>query len=311
MIQSDAELLEKISSDLDQIKKALKIVPDRQETITNFEESIENYEIFALDELKIGQGTIDNQKSAIKKFLAHCNGQINEQSVKAYLDSNESKDWKTNQLKAIRRYVRDYLKLGNWIQDFRFSKKKIQLKKVKIPNDNELAFFCTKLPYQVQMIFLILHNSGLRVGEVLALTLEIIDFEQNMIDASDIHEGQTKSAWISFFTLQTNQYLDSYVDEKSFTDDMKLFNISYNYVQECFKRVSQETGIAITPKTLRLIFTEKCTHAGIDEKYINAFGGRTPKGILHKHYTDYSPESLKLQYHKVEDDLKLPFSEEE
>lgn len=305
------EKLDRIIEDLDQIKKVLKIVPDRQTTITNFEDSLENYEIFALDELKIGQGTIDNQKSVIKSYLAHCNGQINEQTVKAYLDSNESKDWKTNQLKALRRYLRDYLKLGRWIEDFRFSKKKAQLKKVKIPSDNELAYFCSELPYQIQMIFLILHNSGLRVGEVLALTISIIDFEKNMIDASDIHEGQTKSAWISFITPQTNEYLQSYIESQSLYEESKLFDISYNYVQESFKKVSEEIGISISPKTLRLIFTEKCTHAGIDEKYINAFGGRTPKGILRKHYTDYSPESMRIQYNKVEDLLELPFLEDE
>lgn len=48
------------------------------------------------------------------------------------------------------------------------------------------------------------------------------------------------------------------------------------------------------------MFTEKCTQAQINEKYINAFCGRISKGVLAKHYTDYSPSSLKREYEKVE-----------
>ena len=56
---------------------------------------------------------------------------------------------------------------------------------------------------------------------------------------------------------------------------------------------------------LRSIFTEKCTVAKISDKYIDAFCGRTSPGIIAKHYTDYSPEKLRLQYNLVESLLVL------
>lgn len=53
---------------MSRIEKALKIVPDREAKIKDIESSIEHYEQYALVELKLGQSTINNQKSAIRVF---------------------------------------------------------------------------------------------------------------------------------------------------------------------------------------------------------------------------------------------------
>jgi len=91
------EKLDRILLDLSQIKKHWKIVEDRETTISDFEESIANFEQFALDEKKLTKGTINNQKSIIRAFLSHSSGHINHDSVKSYLDLNEDEDWKSNQ----------------------------------------------------------------------------------------------------------------------------------------------------------------------------------------------------------------------
>ena len=161
------------------------------------------------------------------------------------------------------------------------------------------------------MVFLILLTSGLRVGEVLKLRESDIDFETNMIDASDIHKGDTKSAWISYITYQAADYLQSYIETEIDSDNPKLFDISYNTVQEAFQKTSFQTGVFIKPHFLRTVFTEKCTQAGIEGKYIDAFCGRIPKKVLEANYTVYSPQSLNSQYEKVAEFLILPFSEDE
>ena len=299
------EILEKLSG----IEKALKIVPDREITIDDVESSIIHYEQYALEELKLGQSTINNQKSAIRGFLLFSDGVINKDTVKAYLNSEESDSWKSNQLKALRKYLRDYLKLGNWINEFNFTSKRKAKIKSAILTDDQLTQFCITLPnIQLQMIFLLLYNSGLRIGEILSLRLSNINFDTNMIDASNIHTGDTKSSWISFFTEQSAEYLESYVNTAvnvEYEDDPVLFTISYKTVQHEFKQASQFLRIVLNPHALRTIFAEKCRHAGIQKEYIDAFEGRTPQGILEKHYTDYSPEALRKQYDKVESHLTL------
>ena len=302
---SQDEILQKISSDLDSIKNHLKIVPDKFITITNFENIISRYDKFAVEELELSNATIKNQKSAIRCFLNYSQGVINKETVTEYLKSNESSSWKSNQVKALRKFIRDYLHLGNWINDFVFSREKAKIKKA-IPTNDQLALFCTKLDYENQIIFLILVTSGLRIGEVLSLDIDDVNFDTNMIDASKVHKSNTKSSWISFITHQVSTYVQSYV-ESLYTD--KLFSVSYKTVQENFQRISEETEIKIKPHLLRTVFTEKCTQAGIEEKYIDAFCGRISQNVIRKHYTDYSPEAMRRHYDKVEEFLVLPFVE--
>jgi len=319
MSQDQNVLLHRILQDLAQIKKKFNIVPDKEDAITNFEASIINYEEFALDKLKLGQTTIDNQKSSIKKFLTFSNGIITKQTVTEYLDSNESESWKSNQIKALRRYIRDFLKLGNWTEEFHFTNS-ANPKIKKLPSDQEVLEFFAKLPtFDTQIVFLMLYSSGLRIGEILSLKIKNVEFFFNSIDATEIHDGQTKHSWISFFTDQTSQHLENYIththgdfeddDDWRINSDVKLFDISKRSVQQAFQKTSEITGIDINPHLLRSIFTEKCTKSGIKDKYIDAFCGRTSKGVLAKHYTDYSVESLKEQYDKVKDNLTLDIGE--
>jgi len=309
-MMSDSGKLNQIIADLKLIKKALKIVPDKESTISDFESSISEYEKFAIEELKLEQITINNHKSAINGFLNHSHGIINEQTVKVYLDSNESISWRSNQVKALRRYMRDYLKLGKWIEKFTFTKTKTRVRK-ETPSNEQLAQFCALLPYQIQIVFLIMLNSGLRIGEVISLKYSDIDYKTNMIDASNIHKGKTKFSWISFFTNQTSEFLQDYLtgDEFEFEggneDNTKLFNVSSRSLQQAFKNVSEKISISISPRSLRIVFAERCREAGIDKEYIDAFCGRTPQGVLETHYTDYSPKALRKQYDKVEPFLTL------
>jgi len=305
MIPTDSEKLDEVLSDLDSIKNHLKIVPNKFITITDFENIISRYEKFAVEELELSNATIKNQKSVIRIFLNHSQGIINNETVTEYLKSNDSSSWKSNQIKALRKFIRDYLQLGNWINEFVFSREKARIKNA-IPTNEQLALFCSKLDYEIQIIFLILATSGLRIGEVLSLDIDDVNFDTNMIDASKVHKSNTKSSWISFITYQVSTYVQSYV-ESLYTD--KLFSVSYKTVQENFQRISEETGIKIKPHLLRTVFTEKCTQAGIEEKYIDAFCGRISQNVIRKHYTDYSPEAMRRHYDKVEPFLGLPFTE--
>lgn len=304
--------LDEILQSLKRIEKKLKITPfqDKDGNITDFESSVMEYEEFAKSELGLEDNTLENHRSAILGFLNHCNGKISKETVKAYLDSNESESWKSNQVKALRKYVRDFLKLGSWIEDFKFSRAGAKIK--QIPTDGQLAKFCVSLPsFQVQLVFLILHNSGLRLGEVLSLRFKDIDIDEAMIDASEIHTGDTKSSWVSFVTRQTAEYLDSYIISDEFNlvegdeENTILFSVSDRSVQQAFKQVSEMLGITLNPHLLRTVFAEKCAQAGIKDKYINAFCGRVSKGILAKNYTDYSPTALRRQYDSVEPLLTL------
>ena len=54
---------------------------------------------------------------------------------------------------------------------------------------------------------------------------------------------------------------------------------------------------------LRDWFCEEMGKLGVADRYIDAFCGRTPKSVLARYYSDYSPEKLKKIYDKA--DLKV------
>ena len=299
--------LDQILSDLELIKNHLKIIPDRETTIADAKSSIEQYERFATEQLKLNQKTITNQLSILARFLSGSRGIITKETVKDYLDSNDSESWKSNQIKALRRYARDFLRLGNWIEQFEFKSTSNIMKIKKIPNDEQLVEFCYALSYVSQVAFLVMHDSGLRIGEIMKLRVKDIDFEIKMIDASEIHKGNTKHSYLSFVTEQTSEILFDYLDNNNKLDDLDLllFDVSTRTIQKDFQNASLETGIEINPHMLRTVFTEKCTDAKIHEKYIDAFCGRTPKRIIAKHYSDYSPDSMRKRYDAVEPYLTL------
>ncbi len=310
---NNEQKLDQIIQDLDLIKNHLKIIPDREITIDDRKSSITQYEKFAKNELKLNEKTITNHLSTISRFLVHSKGIITKQTVEQFLDSNNSDSWKSNQLKALRKYCRDFLHLGNWINEFTFTKSKAKIKG-ELPTDSQLVEFCLLLPYDAQLVFLMMHDSGMRIGEITSLKMDNYDSENRMIDASEIHKGNTKSSWISYVTQQTASHIDDYL-EKYFEkhpdagNDDPLFYISARSVQNAFKTISDQTGIHVNPHLLRTIFTEKCTKAGIAEKHIDAFCGRTSQGMIAKHYTTYGHSALKEQYGKVEPLLTLPFLE--
>ena len=94
-------------------------------------------------------------------------------------------------------------------------------------------------------------------------------------------------------------------ESERINSDELIFPVSKRKVQQAFQTTSEITGIEINPHLLRSVFTAKCTKAGIKDKFIDALCGRTSKGVLAKHYTDYSVESLREQYDKVEGYLKF------
>ncbi len=306
----DKAILNEINEKLSRIEKKLNIVPDREIAINDYENSLESFQDFAKNILKLEPVTIKNYSQIILKFLNHSNGIINPNTVKSFFDSNGSISSKSNHLKALRKYARDFLKLGNWIEDFKFENNS-KLKIKSIPDDVQLSKFYDSLPTgEIRLIFLILHNSGLRIGEVLSLKVYNVDTTDGLVDASEIHQGETKHSWFSCITQQTCALLDEFI-ERNFDytngEDMEslLFSTPTRTVQQAFKDASSQLGIEIHPHLLRTVFADRCTKAGIKDKYIDAFCGRISKGVLAKHYTAYSEDAMVEVYANVEPLLVL------
>lgn len=309
---SDRELLEAIwnavestESRLDKIEANLGIVPDLTCEISDFEKSIDNFKIFCQHQLKLSSRTIKMYAASITKFLYFSNGEVTLESVDVYLKSNDSQSWKNQEIKALRKYCRNFLNLGSWIEGFEI----INIDKVntkKMPGDLELAEFFHSLNGYSQIIFLLLHDTGLRLDEILQSKLSMFDFDTCSIDVREVHTGDSKSSYISFYQENTRTILKTYVKDNQnyFSEDRKMLPISARGVEIEFQRVSNDIGVQITPKDLRTVFVTKLSNAGIKDRFIDCLQGRIAKKVIAKHYTDYGLENLKKQYDKA--NLSLP-----
>ncbi|VVB91018.1 Tyrosine recombinase XerA [uncultured archaeon] len=191
-----------------------------------------------------------------------------------------------NYLSLLRILFRDYLKQPELIEGFKFPRQII--KPNILPSKGQLKIFFDSLPsLKYQIIFLMLASSGLRVSELLSADID----KSNRMLIPKSHNGQTKQAWISFYNIEAEALLKGYQSNS--------FETSRNTVAHVFKDVSGKTGINISAQTLRSVFAREMSRAGVQDRYVDAFCGRTPQSILARHYSDFSPEVLKEIYDKA------------
>jgi integrase len=199
-----------------------------------------------------------------------------------------------NDLKALKRFFRDYLKRPHLVESFKFPRTPFKPK--TIPSRHDLISFYHALPtIKDQALFLIYATSGLRRMEILSLTQEEIDLQKRMIIPSNHQTNSTKNTWISFFNAEAQHDLEQYLNTRSDRYD-RLFPMAKSTISRIWKPTRIKTGLNITPQRLREWFCIEMAELGVQDRFIDAFCGRTPKSILARHYTDYSPHRLKKIY---------------
>jgi site-specific recombinase XerD len=217
-------------------------------------------------ERNIGKPACQMAQSDIEKFLLNIK------------KSNSPKTF-NNYLCMLKAYYRDFLK-NDYVNDFKHPN--TQVKPKILPSKRELMTFYDALPsLKYKVVFLALASSGLRISELLDANID----RKNRIIIPKSHTGNTKKSWISFFNQETANLIEQF--------EGNPFDTSRNTVAHVFKKVANITGIDISPHTLRSVFVREMSKAGVQDRYIDAFCGRTPQSVLARHYSDYSVDALK------------------
>jgi len=225
--------------------------------------------------------------------------EVTREDIRGYLKTLEgySNSHYSNTLKALRVFFRDFLQRPDLVATFRLPS--VVLKPKKIPSREELQSFYEAIgSLKQKAVFLVLASSGLRRNEVLRLRLENVDFAHRII-IPEKRESETKHSWVSFYNTETEKVLKEYLREKKASRSLRLFPMAREEERKLWRSARQKTGLEITPKVLREWFCEEMGKLGVAERYIDAFCGRTPKSVLAKHYSDYSPEKLGEIYERA------------
>jgi len=259
---------------------------------------LDDFHDFCRVDLGLAETTAKEYKRKMKRFFKAVDkptSNITTEDIRGYLKplSSGSANSYGNALKPIKRFFRDYMKMGNVVESFKF--KKIQLRPIVVPSKEQMREFYKALRTpRARALFLMYASTGLRKMELLSLRRDDIDWEKRMIIPNG-HDGGTKRSWVTFFNEEAELALKEYLETRK-DDSPKLFRISPHTFIDVWRYASQDSGVRITPQVLREWFCDELGRLGVQDRFVDSFCGRVPKSILAKHYSDFSPKKLKEIY---------------
>jgi integrase/recombinase XerD len=240
--------------------------------------------------------TVVKHVSVARRFLKFKDlDNVTKDDVRSFLSQYNENSPRTYRyiLCGLKVFFRDFLDAGYLVDTFKFPYIPFEFK--WIPRREELKKFYKSLKNnKARTLFLIYASSGLRRSEVLSLKKEDVNFKQRMIIPSK-RSSRTKVSLVSFYNNETEEVLETYMRNRKRKSD-KLFPIHREKFRKIWTEAHKETGLHITPQVLRKWFSSEMAQLGVPDRYVDAFCGRTPKSVLARHYTDYSPRKLKEIY---------------
>ena len=268
---------------------------------TELEKDLEVFHDFLLIDRQKSKRTARDYCYLIRRLLKKVKV-VSVESLRAYLKrlkENYSRDQYSVTLSAMKAYFRDYKGLPHLVSSFKFPRK-IQKPKV-IPSKEDLRRFYEALPtVRLKAYFLLTATSGLRKGEVLGLEVSDVVFKRRMLIPKN-HIGATKYSWVAFYNEEAEKVLMLFRENLTCKQKAspKLIPIGSRDFKRGWKVAREKTGLKITSKMLRDWFAEEMGNLGMADRYIDAFQGRTPRTVLARNYTDYSPQKMKQRYEKA------------
>jgi integrase len=263
---------------------------------------ISDFKAFCMVDLQLTEQTAKTHRAKIRRFLQWIDiniRELNQNSIREYLGQYNGKNPNTyaNVLKSLKVFCKDFLKKPELVESFKFPN--IPFKPKVIPSKAEIQQFYEAIDNpKDKTLFLHYATSGLRRQEALSLNIDDIDFENCMVKPKP-HNGRTKHTWLTFFNAECAKSLKGYLSTRK-DNNSKLFPMSRVNEERLWHDAMTKTGFRITPQMLREWFCNELGSLGAQDRYIDAFCGRLPKSVLARHYSDYSPYSLREIYQKVE-----------
>jgi len=262
---------------------------------------LEEFRDFLFIDKQLAERTVERYMLEVRKHLRSLSQDlksISKRDIREYLKRfrNAPAGTYANVLKSLKLFYRDFLGRGDLVEGFKFPSKARRVLKIPSKADLRKAFELLK-DERARAMFMLYATTGLRRNELLELRLKDIDFERRMILPGK--SSRTKRTWVTFFNKEAEKVLKSYMKGMNLEDDERIFPVSTEYLRKRLKEIERKTGIKISPQILREWFSAEMGRLGIPDRYVDAFCGRVPKSVLAKHYTDYSPETLKEIYNRA------------
>jgi len=276
---------------------------------------LEKFKDFCRVDVNLDERTVEGYYYSARKFLGWVQMRgyetVNTDVVREYLQTylEKSKCTRANQIKAFRRFFRDYLGVPDVVASFKLPR----IRRGEIGRYMELPFTKvdlqhiyqalehTKYALRNQALFLLYATSGLRLKEALRLTPNHINRDLRSVILC--LERGTKKTGITFYNEEAEQALNAYLREQpSLSPNDRFFSVGGKGINWVLVRTSKQCGLkrSITPQMLRVWFSFEMGRLGVPDRYIDIFQGRAPRSVLAEFYTPKGIQELKQIYDKAE-----------
>ena len=278
---------------------------------------IESFKTYLITEKYLVDNSVESYYLDIKCYLEYLDKDyknITREDIKDYLkylnDSNYSKsstDRKISSIKTFHHYLYRYYSIEDISKNIERSKKTRKLPNILAIEEIEmlLAFeLKTSFDYRNKAMLELMYATGLRVSEIINLTLNNIDLENKIVRC--FGKGN-KERMVPFGDICKN-YLEIYINnyrtsllKKYITDSLFLNNHGKKMTRQGFELIvneiakKQNLNRKITPHMLRHSFATHLLNNGADLRSIQIMLGHDNLSTT-QIYTNVSNQILKENY---------------
>jgi site-specific recombinase XerD len=175
---------------------------------------LDDFHDFCKVDLGLAEVTAKEYRRKMRRFFQAVDkpaSSVTAEDVRAYLKPLSSGNANSygNALKPLKRFFRDFMRMGEVVGSFKF--RKIALKPIVVPSKEQMREFYKALrDPRARALFLMYASTGLRKMELLSLRRDDMDWDKRMAIPNN-HNGDTKRSWVTFFNEEAEYALKEYM----------------------------------------------------------------------------------------------------
>lgn len=226
------------------------------------------------------------------------------ESIAEFLGSIDNPNHYNNTLAALKKLF-EFIGMPDTLKDYKNKKIMPSFSRKAPDKDDMIAFGKAIKNKKVQLYYYISVVSAMRPEHVLRIRKNLFDTRHRVINTW-MKEFSNKNFFFAFYTEELKPLIEEHLSTIAGND--LVFDLGMRYLQKEYCKVSEETGIKITPKTPRKFMT---TYLKRNPDYrminddVNLITSHTPADVVQKWYQDNDPLDLKNEFDKATVNLKL------
>jgi hypothetical protein len=239
------------------------------------------------------------------KFGKECMPPENlKETIVEFLGKIDNPNHYNNTLAALKKLF-EFLGMPDTLKDYKSKQIMPEFSRKAPPKEDMITFGKAIKNKKVQLYYYVSIASAMRPEHVLRLTKNLFDTRHRIINTW-MKQFSNKNFFFAFYTEELKPLIEQHLS--TLGDNDLVFDLGVRYLQKEYCKVSEQTGIKITPKTPRKFMT---TYLKRNPDYrmvnddVNLITSHTPSDVVQKWYQDNDPLDLKNEYDKASINLKL------